>query len=555
MCLGNTHGIKMLHNWYFKDKNPIFEFHDLRFSIQLFTDTNRYDLDKEKCIIKKLDTNLKIICTGLQWAGGQEDSEGECEISVIQKDNKYLFDIKAKKDEYIKRVKIRLYNQPLGTVVARRRYDELVNEIGTIFRYPNGWDDLFTPLITIKNDKFVSYYRSLDKVVRPKTFMVQKNNDFSIVEMIFEEDARNPKKELEVPTWEIGKVNSVEEIFEKQRLYVEKIYDLKTWEKRKDVPDWARNISLILSIHAMHWSGYIYNNYQEIIDKLEWFSQYVDPKNVLVYIPGFDGRYYYKYPNYDPDERLGGEKGLKKLIKRAHEMGYHLMMMFMINGAHPKTEGFDYWGIPSMYKSSNGYLRGVGSCDWDTSRGYDLGCGVGLNPGAPLWQDYFVNEVCRQVEKYKYDSIFLDLAAIYINDPVHSTYDGAVNIINRIHEKHPNLLISTEGWYDALTPVFPFSQCAGKASPKYGEMIYHDTPYAKFFDEYNRSFGHLCLGDLANGYNGVFEWGVNLAERSLPVRKGIIPTLTILDNTIELAKDKIIEALELSKEYQRKFLK
>ena len=544
----------MLHTWSFKDKNPIFKFFDLRFSVQVFTDTNRYDLDEKKCIVFQDENSFELKCSGLQWAGGQVDDAGECYMLVKKNEGSYTFDLKVGKNEFVKKVKVLLYDQPLGDVVARRRYDVTINEIGNIFRYPNGWDDLFTPLISIKNENQIRYYRSLDGVVRPKTFMVQKIGDSSIVEMIFEESAMEPKYELEVPTWEVGNCSSVEEIFEKQRHLIEKQYNLKTWEEREDVPDWARKISLVLSIHAMHWSGYIFNNYQDIINKLEWFAQYIDPTEVLVYIPGFDGRYYYKYSDYTPDERLGGEEGLKRLVDKAHELGYHLMPMFMINGANPKCEGFDVWGTPSVYRTSNGYTRGAGSCDWDTSRGYDLGCGIGLNPGAPLWQDHFVEEACYQIEKYNFDAIFLDLAAIYINDPLHSTHDGAVSIINRIHEKFPHLLISTEGWYDALSTVFPFSQCAGMES-LHGEMIYHDTPYAKFFDEYNRCFGHLCLGDLAGGKNGVFEWGVNLAERTLPVRKGIVPTLTILDDTISLAKDEIIKALELSKEYKNKFLK
>ena len=46
----------MLHTWSFKDKNPIFKFFDLRFSVQIFTDTNRYDLDENKLLyIGKID--------------------------------------------------------------------------------------------------------------------------------------------------------------------------------------------------------------------------------------------------------------------------------------------------------------------------------------------------------------------------------------------------------------------------------------------------------------------------------------------------------------------
>lgn len=542
----------MLHNWCFKDKNPIFNFKNLKFSVQIFTDTNRYDLDANKCQIKENNNEFIVECLGLQWAGGQENANGSCNIKVTLKDEKYLIDVYATKDEYIKKVKVTLYEEKLGKVIARRRYDSDINERGTIYRYPNGWDDLFTPLITIKNDENVRYYRSLDNIVRPKHFMIVKKDKNAVVEMIFEEDARNHNKKLTVPTWEVGNVNNVEEIFEIQRLFMEKSYNLKTWDKRDDVPEWARNISLVISLHGMHWSGYIFNTYKQMIEKLKWFANYIDPKDVLVYIPGFDGRYYYKYCDFSPDERMGGEEGLKELMNEAHKMGYHIMPMFMINGANPNLEGFEIWGVNSYYYTPNGFARGVGSCDWDTSRGYDLGCGVGLNPGAPLWQDRFVDEVIKQVSKFDFDAIFLDLAAIYVNDPRYSTHDGAINIINRIHEKFPQLLISTEGWYDALSIVFPFSQCAGENNS--GEMIYHDTPYAKFFDEYNRCFGHLCLGDLAGGKNGVFEWGFN-AETNLPLRKGIVPTITVVDDTISLAGEKIKEVIKQANEYKNKFLR
>ena len=413
---------------------------------------------------------------------------------------------------------------------------------------------MFTPLVSVKNEKDVRYYRSLDNQVRPKVFMLQKDKNKAIVELIFEQDSRLLENELIVPTWEIGNVPNYKQAFELQRKHIEKQYKCVSFQRRKDVPSWAKKITLVISLHGMHWSGHIFNNYQDMQEKLAWFAKYVDPKDVLVYIPGFDGRYYYKYSNYDPDERMGGSKGLKQLIDFAHKLGYHVMPMFMANGANPNEPGFDIWGMPSRYTSPNGFHHGVGSCDWDTSRSYSLGCGVALNPGAPLWQDKIVNEILKQVELYDFDAIFLDLAAIYEIDPHYSTTQGVISIINRLHKKHPELLISTEGWFDALTPYFPLSQCGAQAS-KLGEMIYHDTPYAKFFDKYNRMFGHLCLGDLANHHNGVFEWGINPAQTTMPLRKGIIQTLTILDDTIDIAKDEILKVIEVANTYKNKYLK
>ncbi len=542
----------MLHEWFFKVSNPVFEFGGQKFSLEIFTNTNRYDLDKNCCSVNVTDNKFELRCNGLTWAGGQEKAEGEFNLTVIRKGERLIFKGEARRPEKILRAKIKLYNQPDGKVVAHRRYDEKISENGIIYRYPNGWDDLFTPLITIVDDAGKTYfYRSLDKVVRPKTFYVRKL-DGVVVEMIFEEDARKMGNRIDIPEWEIGTCPSVDEIFEEQRIHVEKAYNLEKWESRKDIPEWARKISLVLSIHGMHWSGYIFNDYAQIKQKLMWFAERINPERVLVYIPGFDGRYYYKYCDYTPDERMGGSVGFKELMDYAHSVGYHVMPMFMINGANPNTPGFDVWGEPSRYRGPNYYKHGVNSCDWDTSRSYNLGCGVGLNPGAKLWQDRLIEELEKGISEFGMDGVFLDLAAIYHNDPVNSTVEGCEQIATRLHEKFPELLIGTEGWFDALGKFFPFSQCgAGRDT----EMLWHDTPYAPFYDEYNRYFGHLCLGDVANHRNGVFETGVNNTPTRLPLRKGVIPTLTIMDDTIEKAPEKIMEVIGDAEEYAEKFLK
>ena len=540
----------MLHNWCFHDTNPIFSFKGLRFRVEVFTDSNRYDLDPEKSEFK----DGILLSKGLTWAGGQEKAEGEVTLCITQMEGRLLFDLKAKKDEPIRRVKIAFLDLPLGTIVGRRMYEETPNEDGTIYRYPNGWDDLFTAILLLKEKNGIRYFRSLDKTVRPKTFMVRKEGEGLYLEMIHEADARFPKNEMIVPTWELGSVKTVDEAFEIQRRFVEKTYGLVPWEQRKDVPEWMRNISLVVSIHGMHWSGYIFSDYADMEKKLEILSHWIDPKKVLVYIPGFDGRYYFKYPDYSPDPRMGGKEGMHHFVDFAHKLGFHLMPMFMANGANPKTPGFEIWGAPSFYYSSNGYPRGVGSCDWDTSRGYDLGCGIGMNPGSPLWQDHLVKEINRQVEEYSYDAIFLDLAAIYVNDPHYSTHEGMIQMINRLHKAHPHLLIATEGWYDALAPYFPLSQAAGDAG-RGGAMIYHDTPSASFFDTYCRCVGHLCLPDPAEHRTGVFEWGHNPTSIEMPLRKGLIPTLTIVGDTLEKAPDDCKKIIENAERYYKLFIK
>ena len=544
----------MLHNWCFSTTNPVIEFKIIKFSVEVFTDTNRYDIDHDKYSVKIDENSCSFFANGLTSAGGQILNEGNVSGDVSYNNGIYTFNVRAQHTENIRRIKIVLYNEPFGELIAKRRYVTHYDEVGKILRYPNGWDDLFTPLVVLKNNKQIRYYRSLDNVVRPKTFVFFKTGNASKVELVFEQDARKLSKEITVPTWEFGDVDSVDEIYEKHSRFVSDIYGFEKWEDRHDVPNWAKEISLIINMHGMHWSGYIFSDYKEMERKLEYFSKYINPRHTLVYIPGFDGRYYYKYPEYTPDNRMGGIDGFKHLINRAHELGYHVMPMFMINGANPKTPGFSKWGKNSRYHLSNGYVTSVTSCDWDTSRAYDLGCGIGMNPGSKKWQKRFVSEVKKQLKNAEFDGIFLDLAAIYNNDPYFSTHEGVISIIKELHKIKPDLLVATEGWYDALTPYFPLSQCAGEEK-KFGEMVYHDTPCASFFDTYARAFGHLCLGDLIDGSNGVFEWGFNPAEHLLPVRKGLIQTMTVVEKLPDENNQEFKMLLNNIKEYETKFFK
>ncbi len=79
-------------------------------------------------------------------------------------------------------------------------------------------------------------------------------------------------------------------------------------------------------------------------------------------------------------------------------------------------------------------------------------------------------------------------------------------------------------------------------------MHWHDEPYPQFFDTYHRGFAHLCLGDPSRGSTGVHELGYN-PERRSPVRKGVIPTVTMVDDTLENARDQVLEIINDAQMY------
>jgi hypothetical protein len=79
-------------------------------------------------------------------------------------------------------------------------------------------------------------------------------------------------------------------------------------------------------------------------------------------------------------------------------------------------------------------------------------------------------------------------------------------------------------------------------------LHWHDLPYSEFFNTHARSFAHLCLGDPGRGSTGIHELGFNPIKSS-PLRKGIIPTLTIVDDTIEQVAGGVSSIIEDAKKY------
>jgi hypothetical protein len=281
---------------------------------------------------------------------------------------------------------------------------------------------------------------------------------------------------------------------------------------------------------------------------IRWLSERIDPEQLLVYLPGWEGRYYWQYGDYRPDPRMGGAEGFAQLMQEARMIGVHTMPMFGINVVNRGLPNFEQWGASALTTTAGGGSGGA-TVDWDGSRHHDHAWGALLNPGAPTWQNQLVAQITTLIDTYQFDGVFLDISAVWLNDPCFHTYDGVVRLAQRIREHHPEVLIGGEGWYDAIGLATPLVQ-SGHTD---GRMHWHDQPYPPIFDTYNRSFAHLCLGDPSRGSTGVHELGYNGETRS-PVRKGVIPTVTIVDDTLAKASDQVLEIITDAKQYANLYL-
>lgn len=541
-----------MQNLSFDFKNPLFDFNGLRFGVQIFTFENVYGLDPDRTFVTGNIQKGCVVAEGLTWAGGQEKAPGNVTIEMKAHNDRTTFKIEASCLKTIRCVKLFLTNVATGPIANFREAASVeIPADGRILRYPDGWRGLYTPLLVLQNqENAYQYFRSLDTQVREKRFVLLPSSTEKLdVELLFEEDATVATNKVSVPVWEVGNCSSLEAIMAEQTDLLERSYQLERWEERTDVPEWAKEIALVAAIHCQHWTGYVFNDYAKVIETLKWLADRFDPQRTLIYLPGWEGRYYWQYGDYRPDARMGGEEGFAKLARTARDFGFHLMPMFGINVVNRSIENFEQWGGPALTSHAGG-VPGAGSVDWDGSRHYDHASGAMLNPGAPTWQNRLVTQITDLAEKYGFDGVFLDISAVWNNDPRWHTFDGVVKLCQRIRQNHPEILIAGEGWYDAIGLATPLMQAGHNDGP----MNWHDaTPYPELFDRYNRGFAHLCLGDPSRGSTGVHELGYNPVTTS-PLRRGIIPTVTIVEDTLEQAPATVEAIIADAERYSELYL-
>ena len=536
----------------YNPQDPVFEYHGFRFAIQLFTFENVYGLDPQLCDEHHDTHSYTLTCKGLRWAGGQEKAPGQIVLHIEETNGRFQIAVEAQCEKTLRSLKVIIKDLPIGQIINLREKDELaISDQGLVLSYPEGWRNLYTPLVILKTGQEDTYFyiRSLDNQVRAKKFVFLPHSERMDVELLFEDLVPNMGQTITIPLWETGTCTSPEQIIQEQMNHVEQAYDLVPWEERSDVPEWAKEISLVAAIHCQHWSGYVFNNYAHVLETIRWLAQQIDPRQVLVYLPGWEGRYYWQYGEYRPDPRMGGEAGFQVLLEGARELGMPIMPMFGINIVNAATENFERWGTPAIFKSAGGYPSS-GSVDWDGSRHYDHGWATLLNPGAPTWQNRLVDQISSLIDKYKFEGVFLDISAAWWNDPNHPVYEGTKKLIARLREQHPDILVAGEGWYDAMGATTPLMQ-SGHTD---GVLHWHDQPYEDFFARYNRMFAHLCLGDPGRGSTGVHELGFNPIKEA-PVRKGSIPTITFVEDTLKQASEQVRKIIADAREYHDKYVK
>ena len=113
----------------------------------------------------------------------------------------------------------------------------------------------------------------------------------------------------------------------------------------------------------------------------------------------------------------------------------------------------------------------------------------------------------------------------WVNNTRADMHEGVRRLITDLRARYPQVLACGEFQYDALLELIPL----------YHVYPAHAVPFARFFS-------HLSHPAPGRGSSGVHESGFSRFDPqtlSLPRRDGLLPTLTIVDDTFAAHRSEI----------------
>ena len=540
----------------FNFPEPSVAYRGLEFSFRLYTFENAYGPDPAALEAHAAaGGGWDIVCRRLIFAGGLQSAEGGFTAELRPVANGVECRARAhvvppagrKADDFaIKAITAIVRGVPRGRVSpgGGSFFDPRENEL--LFGYPFGGDSLFlaggmnTPLTVIEAEKPAAgrNYFSLsarDTAVHAHRFYFQPGPDGYRVELTYEPEGWRRQQEIVPAPWRLTWVDEEDAAFRPHFAHVEQVFDLPDWRTRRDVPAWLRNVALVVALHGMDWTGYIFNDFAKMSRTLDWVAGQIPAERVLVFLPAWDGRYYWNYPAYQPDPRLGGPEGMRRLIDHGHSQGFRFMPMFGSDAANDRLPDYEKVAAgATILPSGRPYF--LDWVDWDNDR-HDEGNSPFMNLGVAAWRDWLGGRISAILSEYHADGYFLDIAGGWVNNRQGDIFTGIRELVTGLRRKHPHAIACGEMSYDALLGFIPLFQ------------VFSERGYPPAFKKYARAFEHLSTPAPGRGSTGVYEAGFGrFNSKTLNLDPAEIPTITVVDDTFAEHRDIMAAIIRRAKE-------
>jgi hypothetical protein len=518
---------------------PAVVFGDQRFGFLIYTEENAYSLDRAHMTARGSADSLELTCDRFVWAGGQETAPGKLTATFTRNGSTIEWHAVVEMEKPIKTVTTVIRDIPRGLVSVGGGQPTDTRDGDLLGGYTFGAGDLHnfgvtsmtTPIGIVQvSDSDFLYLTTLDTRVRPKRYYFQAGDRAFRVEAIYEHDAWREDKRVDVPRWRLGRATSFEAAMQPHMEHVERAFNLPTYETRSDVPSWMRQLALVTTLHGMHYTGFIFNDYARQLEILRWMATQIPAERVLVFLSSWDGRYYWDYPNYTVPARMGGEAGFKKLIAEAQKLGFKMMPMFGTNSANRKQPVWPKIAAGATYKI-DGDLYNLNWVDWNNDRHQD-GWLTYMNLGADVWRNFLEGRIAEVIDRFGVDAYFLDIVGGHVNSTTGDMHEGTKRLVENLRAKYPKVACVGEMPYDALHGFIPMYHAGG--GPRW--------------QKYSRFFSHLSAPAPGRGSSGVHESGFGrFNTETLGLSPNAIPTLQVVDDTFTKYRDTMAAVIARAK--------
>ena len=530
-------------------KDPYIDFAGLKFAIRLSTENNIYCPNPNKITFEKLSDNEAILrSNSLSAAGGQLISDGIIELKLSkEKSNQIKISAKASHNSELgKSILILVKGIDVLSMVSEQKQangvQEFKNKKGISVSYPSRAATMPLVFFTTPNEEW--YVLSKDKKIRRKGFACSYDHLSyePVVILSHDSDVRKLSRNIKAPEWILGKNRSRIEIVRERCSDLEKYFGLIPYSNKNNInKDWIDNLKLVTFFHGTHWTGHIFNTYDQMGNQLEWITKIIDGKQIMAFLPAWDGRYYVNYPEHKADERLGGNRGLKDLVMKSHELGVKVVLML----GGPNLSTFEFLKKNEMMeaglKTPSGHAKLQNWLDWNSDLQIET-MGLIMNFGHPKYRDYMISKTAELFDTYDIDGVFLDGTLRWENSPDYSAYEGLIKYTREIRKRYPNKLVMGEDGYDAIYGLFDLFHTSG------GPMGHEN-----FLLRYTRQFYYLAF-PAENGSAGVHEIGWSNESKTIKNADPnyTIPSLSLLYRDIEKYESQIKEKLNSHKNWKLK---
>lgn len=530
---------RSLQKFSFNFPEPSLVYGKLIIGFRLYTFENTYGLDAEKITVTPRGEEMTLECTGLVYAGGQLKAPGKLTAHFRPNGEYAEWDVTAEMDQPIKSVAAIVRGLPRGKIAAGSGnfFDPKENEVLLGYPWGNGGLSTDTPLAVIEAGPG-DYYSlsSLNQAVRANRMYFEPAEDNRYrIELIYENPGWQHTNTLHGARWRVGHAATADAAFAPHFAHVEKALNIPDWNTRTDVPAWFRDIDLFVSIHGMDWTGYIFNDFARALTILQWVATQIDPHRVMVFLPAWNGRYYWEYSIYKVDDRMGGNDGFRRLIDEGHKLGFRFLPMYGLQAANTLLPDYPKFADSST-KAIDGNTFTLAWVDWDNDR-HNEGWGRFMNVAVPSWRDWLYQSIASLIDTFHVDGYFLDISGGWVNNTQGDMLEGLRTMVDKLRAKYPNVLAVGEFTYDGLMGVLPVYQI----NPADG--------YPPGFAKYCRSFSHLSHPAPGRGSTGVHEAGFGrFDQKTLGLESDEIPTITVVDDTFDKYRDVMAQIIAKAKE-------